>query len=62
MVEPWRNGTQLLLNVADHGFKAIGFDKDQLKPPTLKNQPAGTTVKVCHTAGNGQSLIFPSGS
>ena len=32
-------GRNLLLNMADHGFKAIGFDKDATKG-TLRDLPA----------------------
>jgi 6-phosphogluconate dehydrogenase len=43
-------GRNLLLNVADHGFKAIGFDKDPLKTAEFeKSASAGTTVKGVNT-------------
>ena len=32
-------GRNLLLNMADHGFKAIGFDMDQEKAKLLENRP-----------------------
>lgn len=39
-------GRNLLLNMADHGFKVIGFDKDQQKGATLESSATpGTTVK-----------------
>ncbi|HVY75747.1 MAG TPA: NADP-dependent phosphogluconate dehydrogenase [Puia sp.] len=39
-------GRNLLLNMADHGFKAIGFDKDLEKGKLLESSAtAGTTVK-----------------
>ena len=39
-------GRNLLLNMADHGFAAIGFDKDISKGTLLENSAtAGTTVK-----------------
>ncbi|TDE16323.1 NADP-dependent phosphogluconate dehydrogenase [Dyadobacter psychrotolerans] len=39
-------GRNLLLNVADHGFSVIGFDKDEAKNAALEAAAtAGTTVK-----------------
>ncbi len=39
-------GRNLLLNVADHGFSVIGFDKDEAKTSALETAAtAGTTVK-----------------
>src|SRR5688572_13225852 len=39
-------GRNLLLNIADHGFAAIGFDKDMTKASLLESSAsAGTTVK-----------------
>lgn len=39
-------GRNLLLNMADHGFKVIGFDKDQQKGTTLESSATkGTIVK-----------------
>ncbi len=39
-------GRNLLLNVADHGFKAIGFDKDPVKTGDFEKAASpGTTVK-----------------
>ncbi len=39
-------GRNLLLNMADHGFKVIGFDKDPQKGSTLESAASpGTTVK-----------------
>lgn len=39
-------GRNLLLNMADHGFKVIGFDKDAQKGSTLESAASpGTTVK-----------------
>lgn len=43
-------GRNLLLNVADHGFKAIGFDKDPVKTADFeKAATAGTIVKGVNT-------------
>jgi 6-phosphogluconate dehydrogenase len=43
-------GRNLLLNMADHGFKVIGFDKDVQKGATLESDAtAGTTVKAVST-------------
>ena len=39
-------GRNFLLNMADHGYKVIGFDKDQQKTAALEaGATAGTTVK-----------------
>ncbi|MDP4216651.1 MAG: NADP-dependent phosphogluconate dehydrogenase [Bacteroidota bacterium] len=39
-------GRNLLLNMADHGFSVVGFDKDAQKTATLESSAtAGTTVK-----------------
>jgi 6-phosphogluconate dehydrogenase len=39
-------GRNFLLNMADHGYKVIGFDKDQQKTTALESAAtAGTTVK-----------------
>ena len=39
-------GQNLLLNMADHGFSVIGFDKDETKTAALENAATpGTTVK-----------------
>src|SRR4051812_24052983 len=39
-------GRNLLLNIADHGFAAIGFDKDLSKGTLLETSATpGTTVK-----------------
>ncbi len=39
-------GRNLLLNMADHGFSVIGYDKDQSKNEALENSATqGTTVK-----------------
>jgi 6-phosphogluconate dehydrogenase len=39
-------GRNLLLNIADHGFSAIGFDKDETKTAALEAAATqGTTVK-----------------
>ncbi|MCU0384704.1 MAG: NADP-dependent phosphogluconate dehydrogenase [Flavihumibacter sp.] len=43
-------GRNLLLNVADHGFKAIGFDKDSRKTRDFEAAATpGTTVKGVNT-------------
>lgn len=40
-------GRNLLLNIADHGFAAAGFDKDAAKAMLLESSaPAGTQVKA----------------
>ena len=39
-------GRNLLLNIADHGFGAIGFDRDPAKLKLLESSATtGTTVK-----------------
>jgi 6-phosphogluconate dehydrogenase len=39
-------GRNLLLNMADHGFAVVGFDKDETKGATLESSATpGTTVK-----------------
>ncbi len=39
-------GRNLLLNMADHGFSVVGFDKDPQKTVTLESSATtGTTVK-----------------
>jgi 6-phosphogluconate dehydrogenase len=43
-------GRNLLLNMADHGFSVVGFDKDASKTTTLESSAtAGTTVKGVNT-------------
>src|SRR5947208_9942088 len=43
-------GRNFLLNMADHGFKVIGFDKDAQKTGALESAAtAGTTVKGVNT-------------
>jgi 6-phosphogluconate dehydrogenase len=43
-------GRNLLLNMADHGFAVIGFDKDITKGATLESSASpGTTVKGVNT-------------
>lgn len=43
-------GRNLLLNMADHGFKALGFDKDASKSGLLESSATkGTTVKGVNT-------------
>jgi 6-phosphogluconate dehydrogenase len=43
-------GRNLLLNMADHGYSVIGFDKDMSKGATLESAAtAGTTVKAVST-------------
>jgi 6-phosphogluconate dehydrogenase len=43
-------GRNLLLNMADHGFKAIGFDLDPAKGKLLETSATpGTTVKAVNT-------------
>ena len=50
-------GRNLLLNMADHGFKVIGFDQDPEKGKCSKLQPPpGTTVKGGeYTGRNGEA-------
>jgi 6-phosphogluconate dehydrogenase len=43
-------GRNLLLNMADHGFAVVGFDKDAQKTSTLESSASpGTTVKGVNT-------------
>src|SRR6202000_3037023 len=43
-------GRNLLLNMADHGFAVVGFDKDNQKTSTLESSATpGTTVKGVNT-------------
>ncbi len=43
-------GRNLLLNMADHGFAVVGFDKDTKKTGTLESSASpGTTVKGVNT-------------
>ncbi len=43
-------GRNLLLNMADHGFSVVGFDKDATKTTTLESSAtAGTIVKGVNT-------------
>jgi len=43
-------GRNLLLNMADHGFAVVGFDKDATKTSTLESSATpGTTVKGVNT-------------
>src|SRR5687767_11476487 len=43
-------GSNLLLNMADHGFKVIGYDKNPEKTATLENSATkGTIVKGVNT-------------
>ncbi|HEX7903702.1 MAG TPA: NADP-dependent phosphogluconate dehydrogenase [Chitinophagaceae bacterium] len=45
-------GRNLLLNIADHGFAAIGFDKDSSKASLLESSASpNTTVKGVSTLG-----------
>jgi 6-phosphogluconate dehydrogenase len=39
-------GRNLLLNIADHGFAAIGFDKDPAKGALLESSAKGGTVRA----------------
>ncbi len=54
-------GRNLLLNMADHGFKAIGFDLDPAKAKLLEDSAtSGTTVKGVNTlAEMVQKLAVP---
>ena len=43
-------GSNLLLNMADHGFKVIGYDKNSDKTNTLESSATkGTIVKGVNT-------------
>src|ERR1700730_12117851 len=43
-------GRNLLLNMADHGFAVVGFDKDPQKTAALESSAtSGTTVKSVNT-------------
>src|SRR6266478_9720867 len=43
-------GRNLLLNMADHGFAVVGFDKDPQKTAALESSATtGTTVKSVNT-------------
>lgn len=51
-------GRNLLLNMADHGFKAIGFDKDLSKGKLLETSATdGTTVKGVGTLAEMVELL-----
>src|SRR5579871_5277327 len=53
-------GRNLLLNMADHGFKAIGFDKDETKGSLLESSATpGTTVKGVNTLAEMIKLLQP---
>ena len=53
-------GRNLLLNMADHGFKVIGFDKDPQKGATLESSAtAGTTVKSTATLADMITQLQP---
>jgi 6-phosphogluconate dehydrogenase len=53
-------GRNLLLNMADHGFKAIGFDKDATKGTLLESSATpGTTVKGVSTLKEMIQLLHP---
>jgi 6-phosphogluconate dehydrogenase len=53
-------GRNFLLNMADHGFKVIGFDKDNQKTSALESSAtAGTTVKGVGTL---QDMVNQLGS
>ncbi len=53
-------GRNLLLNMADHGFKAIGFDKDTSKGALLESSATpGTTVKGVNTLEEMIKLLQP---
>ncbi|MEI9944266.1 MAG: NAD(P)-binding domain-containing protein [Chitinophagaceae bacterium] len=51
-------GRNLLLNMADHGFAAIGFDRDATKTAALESTATpGTTVKgAASLADNGATI------
>lgn len=51
-------GRNLLLNIADHGFAAIGFDKDPAKASLLESSASpGTTVKGVGSLAEMVSLL-----
>ena len=51
-------GRNLLLNIADHGFAAIGFDKDLTKASLLESSTTpGTTVKAAGSLAEMVSLL-----
>jgi len=51
-------GRNFLLNMADHGFKVIGFDKDAQKTGALETAAtAGTTVKGVNTLNDMVNLL-----
>ena len=51
-------GRNLLLNMADHGFAVVGFDKDAQKGATLESSAtAGTTVKGVSTLAGMVGLL-----
>src|SRR5579863_1798468 len=51
-------GRNLLLNMADHGFAVVGFDKDAQKGATLESSAsAGTTVKGVTTLAEMVQLL-----
>jgi 6-phosphogluconate dehydrogenase len=53
-------GRNLLLNMADHGFSVIGFDKDNAKLSTLESAAgAGTTVKGAGSLAEMVELLKP---
>jgi 6-phosphogluconate dehydrogenase len=51
-------GRNLLLNMADHGFAVVGFDKDAQKTATLESSASpGTTVKGVNTLAEMVQLL-----
>ena len=51
-------GRNLLLNMADHGFAVVGFDKDAQKTATLESSASpGTTVKGVNTLAEMVKLL-----
>jgi 6-phosphogluconate dehydrogenase len=51
-------GRNLLLNMADHGFAVVGFDKDATKTATLESSATpGTTVKGVNTLADMIQLL-----
>lgn len=51
-------GRNLLLNMADHGFAVVGFDKDEQKGATLESSASpGTTVKGVSTLAEMVGLL-----